>query len=307
MLINRLNDVFSLPRARQPDALRRLSSELSCSLKEEWNTEFGAESLYEAWACTPLMQELYRLNREQIRSTLRKRAGWRIVEIGVGSGGLWENFFVPEDRGELVLIDPLAQAHQIVSAKIPAHISVTSQITAVEDVCIPDADVVVCSLALHHVPGIDAAQCRRYGIQGGGKLSVLENIMRALQKRSGTGIINEADVLAEITLPPGSPLLRERLIDSYVRRCAYAVAHAIEDCSPGTELRQRWEAVILHWCIDQVDKADVPLAERDVYELDAPRWIELLERAGAHIVSNRFTDEWCLFQQYVFTAAHISQ
>ncbi len=68
-------------------------------------------------------------------------------------------------------------------------------------------------------------------------------------------------------------------------------------------LRQRWDILLRHWFLDQIDKAFVPLAERDVYELDAPRWRQLLHEAGAEIQSSQYVDDWRIMVQYVFTAA----
>ena len=94
--------------------------------------------------------------------------------------------------------------------------------------------------------------------------------------------------------------LIDRLIDSYVTRAGLAVAQTLE--SPGLDpsLRPRLEAVLLHWCLDQVERAGTcPRAHRDVYELDTLRWRETLERAGAQLISHRFTDDWNLFHQWV--------
>jgi hypothetical protein len=44
---------------------------------------------------------------------------------------------------------------------------------------------------------------------------------------------------------------------------------------------------------------DVPVADRDVYELDVPRWLALLDRAGFDVGERGFTDDWGLFYRYV--------
>ena len=63
--------------------------------------------------------------------------------------------------------------------------------------------------------------------------------------------------------------------------------------------RVSWDVILRQWCLDQVDNAYLPRNQRDVYELDAARWIGLLHRAGAEHVTHRYTDEWNLFHQYV--------
>jgi hypothetical protein len=42
------------------------------------------------------------------------------------------------------------------------------------------------------------------------------------------------------------------------------------------------------------------LAQRDVYEIDALRWVNLPDNAEARDVKHHYTDEWDLFQQCIF-------
>ena len=64
-------------------------------------------------------------------------------------------------------------------------------------------------------------------------------------------------------------------------------------------LRARWEAIALHWCAEQVDRATDPLARRDVYELDVPRWRAVFAAAGLSVRREVFTDRYALFRQYL--------
>lgn len=109
-------------------------------------------------------------------------------------------------------------------------------------------------------------------------------------------MLNEADIYNEIDLPPGDPVLVDHFIDVYVRRAARAIAYAITHSDGDAQLRQSWDVIMRQWCLDQVDNAYLPRDQRDVYEVDAARWIGLLHLAGAQHVTHRYTDEWNLFQ-----------
>jgi hypothetical protein len=172
----------------------------------------------------------------------------------------------------------------------------------VEEAEIPEAETIVCSLTLHHVAGIDTEQRQGYGLSGPGKTEILRRFVAALRARRGIGILNEADVYNEIDLPPNDPTLVDHFIDVYVRRCAMAIVDALGIVAADTSVRQRWEAIVRHWCIAYVAQSAAPTALRDVYELDVARWLKLLRRAGATVQAHHHTDPWYLFHQYVFTA-----
>ncbi len=295
-----LAQVLSLPRAQQYAALQQLRTQHSEAGDEQWNTAFGPASLYDAWTRLPLMQGLYQANRAVIDEVLRDRDDWHIVEIGGGNGVLWEGFLTARGSGTLTLIDPHPEAQQAVAARLPDTVDFRSHIAGVELAEIPDADVLVCSLTLHHVAGMDAAHRRVVGMEGDGKTEILRRCVAAVQRRGGIGVLNEADIHNDIDYAPGDPVLIDHFIDVYVRRTACAVAQALEAAAPDSQLRQAWEAILRHWCLDQVDNALLPIDERDVYELDASRWVSLLRNAGAADVDHRYTDEWNLFQQYMF-------
>lgn len=294
--------LLGLPRGRQPGALERILAALP-PVAEAWNTQFGDGSLFEAWTRTTVAQGVYAAQVEILRPLLdaRTAAGspWRVIDVGVGNGRLWELLLRSEDRGELVWIDPMPEAHEAARARLPDGIRVQSQVGPVERAVLPDADVVVCSLTLHHVAGIDAAQRASHGLEGPGKLELLRAFRAAVARRAGRVLLVEADVHCEIDLAPGDPVLRERLLDSYVRRCGLSLVHDLGRAGVPDTLRRRWRAILQHWCLAQVGAWSVPVAARDVYELDVGRWRDLAVRAGFTVERVRHTDEYGLFCQYV--------
>jgi hypothetical protein len=301
-----LNRIIVLPRAQQYPALRALLAQRDAAASEdseEWNTAFGAASLYEAFTQLPDAQNIYRANRAAVRAALKTRMDWHIVEIGGGNGVLWRDFFDSDERGQFTLVDPLPETHQIVAQALPAGVAFHSVVAPIQEAELPDADVVTCSLVLHHIAGLDANERRQYGLSGTGKREALERLVLALRPRRGVGILTEADTYHDLALPPRDPLLLERFMESYFRRGAMMVADALATVDADAAVRQRWEILLRHWFLDQIDKAFVPLVERDVYELDAPRWRQLFHAAGADIRSSQYVDEWRIMVQYVFTAA----
>ncbi len=303
MWLNQLQQFLTLPRAHQFEALRRLREVAGRdSAGEEWNSVFGTQSVYEAWTQLPLMQHVYNANRAILRPLLEQRSPWHLVEIGGGNGALWQDFFHVQERGVLTLIDPNPEVHATVAAVLPSGIELHSHIAHVENVELPEADGVVCSLMLHHIAGLDCDQRSLFQMNGPGKREILQRCVQSVRTRHGICLLNEADVYNEIDLEPSDPALIEHFIDVYVRRAAMAVAIALEQSSIDLSLKQRWEIILRHWCLDQVDLALVSREERDVYELDVAHWLQLLRQAGAQVLSHTYTDEWYLFHQYVFAA-----
>ncbi len=303
MWLNQLQQFLTLPRAQQFEALKRLREVAGQNhAGEEWNSVFGTQSVYEAWTQLPLMQHVYAANRAILRPLLEQRSSWHLVEIGGGNGALWQDFFHTRERGVLTLIDPNPEVHDTVAAVLPAEIELHSYIAPVENVELPEADGIVCSLMLHHIAGLDRNQRSLFQMDGPGKRETLQRCVQAVRTRRGICLLNEADVYNEIDLEPNDPALLEHFIDVYVRRAAMAVATALEQSTIDISLRQRWEIILRHWCLDQVDLALVSREERDVYELDVAHWLQLLRQAGARVLSHAYTDEWYLFHQYVFTA-----
>ena len=298
-----LSEIAALPRAKRREALARARESLPAEKTEEWNSSFSEDSLYEAWTTIEPMRELYKYNRRVIREFLDARPGWHIVEIGGGNGALWRDFFRENERGSFTLIDPQESAREAVKSALPGSLKFRVLAGRVEEAEIPPADLIVCGLMLHHVAGLDSNQRKRYGLEGPGKLELLERFLSSVRPGRGICILNESDVYTEIDLAPDDPLLIDRLIDSYITRAAPAVAASLEEPGLDPELGRRLEAILIHWCIGQVETAGTSLRlERDVFELDTPCWLRLLERAGARIISHRFTDDWNLFHQYVFTS-----
>jgi hypothetical protein len=302
-LSQELEKVLALPRAEQFAAVNRLRRTLPDFLGEEWNTEFGSDSLYAAWSRFSIMLDLYAANTRCIREHLEAVSGsWRILEVGGGNGEVWSHALRDDDVGEFVLVDPVPQVHDVIASRLPKGVELDRRIGLLQEVTpLPDVDLIVCSLTLHHVPGRDAADLAAHDLPGTGKLEGLRAMGEALRARGGIGILNEADIYCDIALEPGSPVLANNMLDSYVRRTARALLRDIEERDDVDEtFKRRWLTMARRWCLDQMDMVDKPLPERDVYELDVVHWLELLEAAGLEVLSHGFTDRILLFHQYVF-------
>lgn len=295
-----LDTLTVLPRGEQFAALSELRARLQPGVTEAWNITFGPDSLYNAWTRLPFVDAIYDHNRSVITETLHERNDWHVVEIGGGNGALWHGLLDSLPSGSFTLIDPNPSAHQAVRTRLPADVDFHSVIAPVAEAALPSADVVVCSLTLHHHAGESATQRGRYGMAGDGKVEILQRLVEALRPRSGIGILNEADCYNDIALPPGDETLVDHFLDVYVRRAARAVGLAIDSAPEECTLTEAWEAILHHWCLEQIDHAFVPREERDVYELDVASWVRLLEDAGATDITHRYTDPWNLFVQYLF-------
>ncbi|WP_235623986.1 class I SAM-dependent methyltransferase [Mycolicibacterium goodii] len=295
-----LDRLTALPRGEQYAALTELRARLQRTETEAWNTTFGPDSLYNAWTRLPFVESIYVHNRSAIADALDGRTDWRVVEIGGGNGALWQGLLESLPPGTFTLIDPNPDAHQAVQKRLPAGVDFRSVVAPVASAAIPTADVVVCSLTLHHHAGENAAQRAAYALGGDGKVEILRRVVEALRPRSGIGVLNEADCYNDIALPPGDETLVDHFLDVYVRRAARAVAQAIDSAPTEFALTEAWEAILRHWCLEQVDYAFVGREERDVYELDVASWERLLREAGADDITHRYTDAWNLFVQYLF-------
>lgn len=298
-----LRAILLAPRLRQASMIRELCQQWPAPpRREDWNSRFSAGSLYDAWSRTSVMQGVYAANAAALREHLQDRVGWRVVEVGAGNGRLWSDALSEHAEGELWVVDPVAEVEAPLRAHLPRGVHLELVRANIEAVTerdeIPPADAAVCSLSLHHVAGVDTAQRRRHGLEGPGKLEVLTALARSLTPRQGLGLLNEADVFCDLALPPGDPVLLDRIIDSYVRRTIHALIDDLRTRSPSEDIAQRWWAIIRTWCLDQVEVVDRPRADRDVYELDVPRWLSLLHRAGMDVESWGFTDSYGLFCQY---------
>jgi hypothetical protein len=299
-----LNALLALPRSEQPAAVEALCSKLPAAQDEPWNTAFGPTSLYHAFTQCTVAQNLHAANRAMLRPRLDARPGFRVIEVGGGNGALWDGLLRADDHGTIVVVDPHPNGADGIRRVVPSGVTVEHIQSPVEDAALPDADGVVCSLVLHHIAGADQAQRAGVGLSGNGKLEALEHLRGALALRNGWMVLNEADIYCDLGLAPGDPLLIDRLLDSYVRRCAVAIA---EDLRTRTDadaaLKARWVQILRDWSLAQVALAgNASYAARDVYELDVVSWLALLNRAGLTVESRRFTDRWMLFHQYVLTA-----
>jgi hypothetical protein len=303
-LAERVRGVLALPRRHQRQAIEQLLSDLPpAQHNERWNSRFGRGSLFHAWTSSSLMAGLYAANADVVRERLDGIRPFQAIDVGGGDGSLWGRVLNPSHAGTLTVIDPVAEVFEAVQRNIPDGVRLDPCQALVQDADLPEADLIVCSLTLHHVAGADAAERAAHGLSGPGKLEVLVAFREALQARGGLLVLNEADVHCDVELAPGDPLLADRLIDSYVRRAALALLADVEAKRGSADMCARWEAVARAWSLEQIQLADVPLAERDVYELDVPRWLALLQRAGFEVVSRQFTDAYGLFCQYTAVPA----
>jgi len=279
-MIHRLRRLLALPRGRQLDAVQELCEELGAGAREDWNTQFGAGSLFEAWTASNMVLGVYEANRRMLPSS------GRVVEIGGGDGRLWRDAGF---TGEVVLFDPAPEAHE----RVGDYVSLVSRVEPV-GTDIPPCDLVISSLTLHHVAGRSSAERARWGLSGPGKVEIL----RAMAQAAPRIVLNDADVHCELDLAPGDPVLADNLIDSYVRRCAHCLLDQLE-AEPDSPYAARWRHIIHRWCLDQVALYKAPRTERDVYELDVRRWEECFDAAGLRVESRRCTDDYGLFYQYV--------
>ncbi|MCB9664029.1 MAG: class I SAM-dependent methyltransferase [Alphaproteobacteria bacterium] len=298
-MLEALERLLARPPGDHLGALGELRSAWpSPAVPEAWNTAFGPGSLFEAWTATPFMRSIYAANAAELHAVLR-RDDFVVAEIGGGNGALWQEALGPGARGTLVLVDPEPEAHVRVQEVLPSGVALVSRPERVEDVSLPEVDAIVCSLTLHHVAGEDAARRARFGLAGPGKAEILAGFATALAPRGGRLLLNEADVYCDLALPPGDPVLADRIVDSYVRRCARGLIAALRDPATPSALAARWAVIVRRWCVDQLDVVTAAPAARDVYELDVARWLDLLDGAGFDVLAHRFTDRWGLFHQYV--------
>lgn len=297
--------LLTLPPDKQFESAAKLRATFNVSAsEEEWNTQFNADSLFAAWTRCTLMHKLYTSNALILRNWLRSRHKWRVIEIGGGDGRLWSYVLNLEDEGELVVVDPAPEVHEQVRQQLPPGVSLIPIQAPVETVEFGEADAVVCSLILHHVAGVDADERRHYGLEGSGKLEVLQEIAKALKPRQGLGIFNEANFYSDLGLPPGHPVLIDNLIDAYVRRVGFSLlldAEAIRGDTDG--IAERWYSIISQWCLGQLDKGYAPVAERYDYFLDIPQWLALIERAGLITTEWKSSDNFGIFYRYLLKSS----
>jgi hypothetical protein len=296
-----LEKVLARPRTQQPEAIKALSANIETGSEEDWNSRFGPDSLFDAWTGNHLVQGIYRANARTLRSHLQP--GWKVIEIGGGDGRLWS--MLPDlPTGDLWVVDPSPGVHERLESELGSRIRVHGIQALIQDalVDLPDVDAVVCSLTLHHVAGRDARERQAHGMSGPGKLEVLRALAATIERRQGLLMLNEADVHCDLELESRDPLLTDRLLDSYVRRTARALCREMaqleQDGDPSNRI-PRLLALIKHWCLDQVQMAELPVEERDVYELDVPRWLALFESAGLELIERGFTDDTLLFHRYL--------
>ena len=300
-IVPALEELLALPDNEQVARAMELLDQLPPVHDEAWNSRFGPGSLFEAWTQTSIASGVHTRLAEAIRPVVA-RPGFVAVEIGAGNGRTWSSLWTGEERGTLVVIDPVGEAIDQLAHTLPPGVGLARHEALVQDVDLPTADLVVCSMTLHHLAGRDAEERAAHGLEGPGKREVLERIGACLRP-DGFGLLVEADVDCDLHLPPGDPTLRDNLLDSYVRRCAASILHDLRTRAPSPALARAWWGLLQHWFLGQLRVADLPLAERDVYELRVAQWCALLEQAGLAVQQTTAADDWSLFTLYRFGRA----
>ena len=299
-LVEGISALLRLPHAEQVGAARELIAALPDSEPPEaWNSRFGPGSLFEAWTATGIARSVYAALAAELRPIVA-RPGFRVLDVGGGDGSVWRSVLDGGERGEIVVVDVLPEAIEAVRAAVPDGVEVHGLLGSVQDLALPEADALVCSMTLHHVAGIDAAQRAQHGLSGPGKREILAAFGAALAPRGGVGLLVEADVDCELDLPPGSPVLADNILDSYLRRCGQSILDDLRGEAPGSSLADRWRGLLRYWFLEQLSVASLPIEQRDVYELSVPRWTALFGDVGLHLEAHHGVDDYALFELYRF-------
>ena len=74
--------------ARQGTSIGQVSR-IEVGALEEWNSRFGADSLFDAWTSNHLLHGLYAANAACLRQFLS--SDWTALEVGGGDGRLWSH------------------------------------------------------------------------------------------------------------------------------------------------------------------------------------------------------------------------
>lgn len=200
---------------------------------------------------------------------------------------------------ELWVIDPVPEAIEEVRKRVPVGVVVHGVVGRVQEVEIPPCDLLVCSMTLHHLAGLDAEQRLSYDMLGPGKREVLERFGRALGT-SGVGFLLEADVGCDLEYAPGDPVLLDHIFDSYMRRCGRSIlSDALQ--TPHEDQRARWSGLLRYWFLEQLKVARLPRSQRDVYELEVEDWLWLISESKLRIRSHGPADSIGLFVLYTFS------
>eukprot|EP00003_Mantamonas_plastica_P027158 TRINITY_DN5754_c0_g1_i1.p4 TRINITY_DN5754_c0_g1~~TRINITY_DN5754_c0_g1_i1.p4 ORF type:complete len:142 (-),score=52.27 TRINITY_DN5754_c0_g1_i1:209-634(-) len=134
-------------------------------------------------------------------------------------------------------------------------------------------------------------------------------------------LVNEADIYCDLSLASNSAALQHNVIGSYVRRAAKGIIFDIQEKMGGRSVQElakedeaalldgledeetrslvlRWGTIVRKWCVGQIAVTKVPQEERDVFELDVGRWLEIFVDAGLLVDGMDYTDDFNLFVQY---------
>jgi len=302
--IRELKEIMQLPHIVQPEKFVELAQKYTQEAPKIEESEFklGLVSFFDAFTQTSFLQNVYQKNSETIRQKISTIENWRIVEIGGGNGALYQKLLTESDVGEIVLIDPVPQVHERVRQILPPGVILTSIIEHAENATIPDCDVLVMSLVLHHIPGIDVSKRTQYGFEATkGKLEVLQMCYASLVARNGICIVNENDLDTELDLEPNSMVLRNNFFDASIRRLAMGMCDEILSRADQVSLAliRQWKLLLGEWGVKFMRNADREVTHRHVYGLSVARWLQLFNRSGFFVESYRFTDNYCYLVQFV--------
>ena len=311
-IVDRIEALLALPAGEQVATARALIASLPTGEPPEaWNSAFGPGSLFEAWTRTSIARDVHGALAREVRQ-VTSQAGFVLVDVGGGNGSLWHRVFDGTESGRLVVVDTLESAVDTVASAVDAvdwadgaGVSVERLVAPVQDVLgeLPNCDGLVCSMALHHVAGADAADRAVHGLSGIGKTEILAGFGAALRERGGVGFLVEANVDCDLDLAPGELELADNIFDSYMRRCGRSILEDVrraEAAGSDADVLPRWRGLLRYWFLEQLAVVDVPFADRDVYELTVPRWVALIERAGLVLDDVRGVDAHRLFHLYRF-------
>ena len=117
-IVLEIERLLALPKPAQvPEALALLAR-LEPVHQEEWNSRFGPDSLFEAWTRTSIARGVHARLAEAIQPVVRE-PGFTIVEVGAGNGRTWSACWNGDERGTLVVVDPVPEAIDQVADGLP--------------------------------------------------------------------------------------------------------------------------------------------------------------------------------------------
>ena len=127
-------------------------------------------------------------------------SGAKVLELGCGTGSMWQDHLHLVADGELVLTDFSAGMLETARSNLPAQSNLSFQVVDIQDIPYPDDsfDVVIANMMLYHVPDLHKGlsevrrvlkpggsfYCATYGIHG-----IMEYVTDLLKDMDVTGSI----------------------------------------------------------------------------------------------------------------------